>query len=1262
MTDTKKNPLATKLKTSTSRLGLRALEPRILLDAAGFVTGAEVAMDALDTQNVAEDMAAIFDGNSPVSPSGETQPIELLISALNAADAEINKEVLLTRPLDDGGKNYALIQPVGDIDKDILFVRPIDDGGKNYTSTQVDADIDKDAQLTRPIDDGGKNYELAQFVLPSESDFNIALDDQITEDHDLIISAASNFNGTAEEIPLFSSIPNGLSDNLFDAPINFSTDPVIQNAGPFEIHSGETINVDLFANDAGAGELVGIIDPDAPSDLITLTVNEAIELASGLGIELLEDGTFNVTGPNNPTERFVSFDYVIQNEDGTQSQATATFDWPLAPTIDLDVLDDPTVEPNEAAGIIPLNISEPINIVTDADGNTTQATYSSVAIVNGVTVDLVATLNTVEIIEPSTGGNSVDTFEFNTTPFTNVEGDPNFDQLNANNRLPGDFGRANVTYALVDQATGNPVPLTFTVLFGDFDGDADDGTAERIIVNANDIDAFILEDGTGGANDDDTPGTDIIVSEEVIDGETFITFAGGDQDPTPRIEDTGNAVQLVFSNTAEFTVTLERDNSGRNIGFNAAVANIFGTPVIEDTNTGFENVFIENGDPVNVAAQSADVDDIAEGDIALLEITPGNIADGTDEIIAFNGDGGTSVSLPLDGSDTSQQSLTIGGTDIFIQYNTTSGSFEITEQSGAIIPQDDLDALIQAITYENTSDTPTEGDGTDRTLTFRVTDTGGLVSNDAVSTITVIDVPLDTDDDGVADEVDIDDDNDGILDTDEGLGSVTTGFTAPADFMSFRTDGRFGFATTGATHVNSGVSLDGNEISVGDLTGETTDDPEADEFSDRDDSSDLIVGDTVVYSTNGGANLVAVTVTNIDPNTTINFVFRDDGSSPNFEVSGDGDLGSAEESVELSIQFFDPNDSAFSTAADLGEIAVLIQSGQGTALTTSTSLSIGDIDDDPARRLEGIGVSADSISSFTLEDQASGGSLSPSFEGDFVRFRGTVDNPDDKLQLNFDAVDEIRIELLNDTSSNAGFGLGFSEASFTNAITTTPFGQDSDRDGIQDHLDIDSDNDGITDNIEAQSTAGFIAPSGIGADITDLNQDGLDDNFDSREVTVGDSAATQNEALITPVDTDSDDTPDFLDTNSDNEGGNDTAEAGLTGTATGLSDASTDADGDGLFDVFETQGGTDASDGFNVNESLAAGALALPDADGDATGGIPLAEDVDFRDAENIPDTDGDGITDNIDVDDDNDGILDIDEGLSFNPVSYTHLTLPTKA
>ena len=247
-----------------------------------------------------------------------------------------------------------------------------------------------------------------------------------------------------------------------------------------------------------------------------------------------------------------------------------------------------------------------------------------------MTIDLVATLNSLEIVEPSTSNNQVNEFAFNTTPFSNDQNDPNFGERNANNRIPGDFGRVNVTYALVDQATGNPVPLTFTVLFGDFDANSrgPDAGQERIIVNADDIDAFILEAGTGGANADDTPGTDILVEEQLINGETFLIFAPQDADPTATITDTGNAVQLVFSNTSEFSVTLERDNAGRNIGFNAAVSNIFGTPVIQDTNAGFENVFIEGADPINVAAQSADVDFVDESDITLLEIEPGNISDG----------------------------------------------------------------------------------------------------------------------------------------------------------------------------------------------------------------------------------------------------------------------------------------------------------------------------------------------------------------------------------------------------------------------------------------------------------------------------------------------------------------------------------------------------------------------------------------------------------------------------------------------------------
>ena len=47
-----------------------------------------------------------------------------------------------------------------------------------------------------------------------------------------------------------------------------------------------------------------------------------------------------------------------------------------------------------------------------------------------------------------------------------------------------------------------------------------------------------------------------------------------------------------------------------------------------------------------------------------------------------------------------------------------------------------------------------------------------------------------------------------------------------------------------------------------------------------------------------------------------------------------------------------------------------------------------------------------------------------------------------------------------------------------------------------DQFDLDSDNDGITDNVEAQTTAGYIAPSGTGAGITDVDHDGIDDAYD----------------------------------------------------------------------------------------------------------------------------------------------------------------------
>ena len=99
-------------------------------------------------------------------------------------------------------------------------------------------------------------------------------------------------------------------------------------------------------------------------------------------------------------------------------------------------------------------------------------------------------------------------------------------------------------------------------------------------------------------------------------------------------------------------------------------------------------------------------------------------------------------------------------------------------------------------------------------------------------------------------------------------------------------------------------------------------------------------------------------------------------------------------------------------------------------------------------------------------------------------------------------------------------------------------GIDSDLDGIFDHLDIDSDNDGITDNVEAQTTADYIAPSGLGGTVAfvDTNRDGLDDNFDAGIIAGGDPLTGHTGVGFTPVDTDSDGTADYRDTDSDNDG------------------------------------------------------------------------------------------------------------------------------
>jgi outer membrane protein OmpA-like peptidoglycan-associated protein len=150
---------------------------------------------------------------------------------------------------------------------------------------------------------------------------------------------------------------------------------------------------------------------------------------------------------------------------------------------------------------------------------------------------------------------------------------------------------------------------------------------------------------------------------------------------------------------------------------------------------------------------------------------------------------------------------------------------------------------------------------------------------------------------------------------------------------------------------------------------------------------------------------------------------------------------------------------------------------------------------------------------------------------------------------------------------------------------------DNDGDGINDGADTDSDNDGIPDVDEAGDNP---------AVPVDSDNDGRADYADSDADNDGIPDSVEGDG-----DTDGDGIPDYLDRDSDDDGIPDTVEDGI---AVG---ADTDNDGiDDGYDIDSSLMGTDAN-GDGVDDAIA-----------------PL-------------DTDGDGASDYLDIDADNDGIPD---------------------
>lgn len=208
---------------------------------------------------------------------------------------------------------------------------------------------------------------------------------------------------------------------------------------------------------------------------------------------------------------------------------------------------------------------------------------------------------------------------------------------------------------------------------------------------------------------------------------------------------------------------------------------------------------------------------------------------------------------------------------------------------------------------------------------------------------------------------------------------------------------------------------------------------------------------------------------------------------------------------------------------------------------------------------------------------------------------------------------------------------------------------DSDGDGVPDYLDTDSDDNGVIDSSEVQNTTTPVDTDGDGTpDYRDLDNDG-DGISDSTEIDQGETGIN--------TDSDGDGLKDYMDPDSDNDGLADGAEGfGVNSDGTDSDNfIDRDSDNDGIPDSIEFGiGSCDTNGNGEINTvelaTCSSSICIASPCDSDGNGAIELDEFVGGA----LPDSDGDGIPNYIDLDSDNDGISDLYENLISNQAIFT--------
>ncbi|WP_347174420.1 T9SS type A sorting domain-containing protein [Polaribacter uvawellassae] len=518
-------------------------------------------------------------------------------------------------------------------------------------------------------------------------------------------------------------------------------------------------------------------------------------------------------------------------------------------------------------------------------------------------------------------------------------------------------------------------------------------------------------------------------------------------------------------------------------------------------------------------------------------------------------------------------------------------------------------------------------------------------------------IDVDTDGDGIVDRLDIDSDNDGIIDNVEA--QTTAGYVAPNSdsFATYNTNNGVNSAyIAGANPITNPVNTDGS----------FTNSDNKPDYLDIDSDNDGIPDNIEAQPTTTYVNFVAIAGTDknglssaydfTDNFTAIglsnSLVNTDGNGEPDYrdqDSDGDGtdDVDEGLSSITVGTFGTDTDGDGLDDIYEHGTTndGFVVNDGINDPKTSGLIDVDGDVltggDLDYRDTLVGTDTDGDGIvDSLDIDDDNDGildtvegngdfdgdgiiNSLDLDSDGDGILDiiesqpnTGAIvlsgnDADDDGLDDNFDATP-------NGNSNGTG-SLG-TTPTITTAVDTTP-----------DYLDIDTDDDGIPDNIEAQSTQGYVAPTGnVGLNGVDSAYEN-NDTFNPTGLTLPNTDTTLNN--------NGDSIPDYRDTDADGDGvlDNHITESGITPNG---AISATDSDGDGLIDTWEGSNAT-AGEAYDVNDEIDDPVNDLLDADNDANS----TGDVDYRDIDVVLDNDNDGVIDSVDLDDDNDGILDSVEG-----------------